>query len=80
MSKNKLVVKKVDLESFIEILTELWEKGIDFVDIHVGEDDKKISLSFIEEYLSEEAKNHLKDEMNELPPTDIKDLNIDDLI
>lgn len=80
MSKNKLVVKKVDLESFIEILTELWEKGIDFVDIHVGEDDKKISLSFVEEYLSEEAKNYLKNEMTELPPTDIKDLNIDDLI
>jgi len=72
---QKFKVKKIDLEAFLTILTDLWDKGLDYIDIELGEDDKKISILFEQEYLSDEAK-----ELNEEPPTDIKDLDINDLI
>lgn len=71
----KLTVKKIDLQSFIEILTDLWDKGIDYIDIAVGEDEKRISILFEEGYLSDEAKEQLPDK-----PTSLKDLDINDII
>ena len=73
----KLKVSKVDLEGLLAILTDLWEKGVDYIDIELSEDnDKRISVFFQEDYLSEDAKIILDDE-----PTDIKDIDdINDLI
>lgn len=73
----KLKVSKVDLEGLLSILTDLWEKGVDYIDIELSEDnDKRISVFFQEDYLSEDAKIILDDE-----PTDIKDIDdINDLI
>lgn len=73
----KLKVSKVDLEGLLTILTDLWEKGVDFIDIELSEDnDKRIAVFFQEDYLSKDAKIILDDE-----PTDIKDIdNINDLI
>jgi len=68
-------VKKIDLEAFLTILTDLWDKGLDYIDIEIGEDDKKISVLFEQDYLSDEAK-----EMNEDPPSSLDDLDINDLI
>ena len=73
----KLKVSKVDLEGLLTILTDLWEKGVDFIDIELSEDnDKRIAVFFQEDYLSKDAKISLDNE-----PTDIKDIdNINDLI
>lgn len=73
----KLKVSKVDLEGLLTILTDLWEKGVDFIDIELSEDnDKRIAVFFQEDYLSKDAKIILDNE-----PTDIKDIdNINDLI
>jgi hypothetical protein len=79
MNKNSLTIQKIELEPFIEILMDLWEKGVDFIDMRVGDDDNKIALSFKKEYMSEEARDEY-DFSKDIPPTDIKDLDINDII
>lgn len=77
MNKNSLTIKKIELEPFIEILMDLWEKGVDYVDMRVGDDDNKIALSFIKEYVSEELRDDIVEDQ---PPTDIKNLDLNDII
>lgn len=72
---QKLIVRKIDLEGLLNVLTDLWDKGLDYIDLQVGEDEKRISILFEEDYLCDEAK-----ESNEDKPTSLKDLDINDLI
>ncbi len=58
-----LIIKNVPIDELIDVLTELYEKGIDYVDImSMPGEDNKLSLVFHEEYLSEEAKEEIKEE------------------
>lgn len=53
------VLKKVDISELMDIMTELWERGVDYVDIIIKPEDNTISLMFTEDYLSDEAKQEL---------------------
>jgi hypothetical protein len=77
MSKNKIIAKKVDLEMLIETLTDLWDKGVDYVDLSTGEDGAHLSIHFSKDYLSTDLKDNVEEEE---PPTDISDLDLNDLI
>jgi len=55
---NKVVLRKIPLEIFIDVLMDIYEQGVDFVDI-VGTNDEiqdTIGVMFTKEYVSEEAK------------------------
>ena len=77
MSKNNFLVRKIDLEAFIATLTDLWDKGVDYIDLAANEDETRMAIYFSEEYMSEEFKNKTKDEEG---PTNISDLDINQLI
>ena len=51
--KKTLLLKKIHLESFIDLLLKLYEDGVDFVDIEGTLDNKQdhISIEVKEEYL-----------------------------
>lgn len=51
-----LIIKKVPIDELIDVLTELYEKGVDYVDILATGEDNKLSLVFSEEYVSEDMK------------------------
>lgn len=68
--------EKVDLQEFIDSLCSLWERGVDYIDIIINEDEKKITIDVKKEYMSEEAIE--EDEEDDF--TDISDLNINDII
>ena len=78
MSTNRFLVKKIDLELFIATLTDLWDKGVDYIDLAANEDETRMAIYFSEEYMSEEFKNHNK--TKEEGPTNISDLDINQLI
>jgi len=57
---NTLTIKKVQLNHFIETLVDLYDKGVDFIDIIGTIDDRQdsIGISFCKEYMNPEyAKN-----------------------
>ena len=77
MSTNRFLVKKIDLELFIATLTDLWDKGVDYIDLAANEDETKMAIYFTEDYMSEEFKDKIKEEEG---PTNISDLDINQLI
>lgn len=57
MENNKVTLKKIPLEVFIDALENLYNMGVDFIDI-TGTSDKvqdTIGLSFTEDYLTQDS-------------------------
>lgn len=51
-----LIIKKVPIDELIDVLTELYEKGVDYVDILATGEENKLSLVFNEDYVSEDMR------------------------
>jgi hypothetical protein len=73
MENNEQVsIKKIPLDNFIDILMDLYNKGVDYIDITGVTDDEsdKMAISFTSEYMMEGAEEEFKD----MPQLDMKDL------
>jgi hypothetical protein len=89
-------LRKIPLGPFIEILTDLFENGADFIDLSGNEDNgteaprDTLKITVKPEYLSpdieeeEEVIDHgmdfLIDNTGDLPPSPLSDDDIEDLI
>lgn len=53
-------IRKVPLEMFLDVLTDLYNKGVDYVDIIGILDDKQdsIGISFSKDYMNEELQEN----------------------
>lgn len=64
MAKDKNVtIKKIHLDSLIDILVDLYDKGVDYVDI-IGVNNKiqdSIGISFSKEYMNIELRENFDD-------------------
>jgi hypothetical protein len=71
-NNEQLTIKKVPLDSFIDILMDLYNKGVDYIDITgvTNDHSDKMAISFTSEYMMEGAEEEFKD----IPALDIKDL------
>ena len=88
MDKNQVRLRKIPLGTFIDALLELYNEGLDFIDI-VGTNDAiqdTIGIMFTEEYMSEEmrktygdATDEMLDEIEKKFSKDIDLSNDDDL-
>jgi hypothetical protein len=58
-------IEKVHLNSFISVLIQLYNKGVDYVDIEKSKGKNPLSLSFIKEYMREGTENEIFDTENE---------------
>lgn len=60
---KELKIKKVHLDSFITLLTDLYNRGVDYVDIIGVMDDKQdmVGLSFCKEYMSKDQEENFND-------------------
>jgi hypothetical protein len=54
------IIKKVPLDEIIEVFMDLYNKGVDFIDIIASEKDNRISVIFSEEYINEEALDNFE--------------------
>ena len=83
--KDPQMFKKVPITTLLEIITHLYEDGVDYIDIEkdniVDEKADRIKIKVLPEYYMDEEKN---DDDNEDIETDQKsslfDLDINDLI
>jgi len=73
MENNEvLTIKKIPLDGFIDILMDLYNKGVDYIDITgvTNHYSDKMAISFTSEYMMEGAEEEFKN----APPLDVKDL------
>ena len=71
-NKDLLTIKKVPLDGFIDVLMDLYNKGVDYIDI-IGVTNSTMdhmAISFTSDYMMEGAEEQFKD----VPPLDMKDL------
>jgi hypothetical protein len=62
------VLKKVDINELMDTMMELWTRGVDYVDIMINPKENTISLTFAEDYLSDEARESLPEmEEDDIP-------------
>lgn len=67
------VIKKVPLDEIIDVFMDLYNKGVDFIDIVASEKDNRISVIFTEEYVNQEAIDNfeLDDDNDEMKSGEI---------
>lgn len=65
---NNTRIRKVHVESFIAILSDLFQKGVDYVDVYgvAGDPADSIGLSFSKDYMSKDMETNF-DEMTFSP-------------
>ncbi len=65
--KNMSVIKKVPLDIMINILTDLYEKGVNFVDIVGNDEDEitKMTITVQPDYVDENAELEELDDLGE---------------
>jgi hypothetical protein len=79
-NNNKVVLRKIPLEIFLNVLMEIYEQGVDYVDI-IGVPDEEqdtIGVTFSQDYISPDAIDNFKiDEDNniDINLSDDQDLN-----
>ena len=82
MEKNNEVrLKKIPLFIFLEALTDIYNRGVDYVDIIgvPGEEQDSIGISVKEEYFSN-SEDEEKDEDVKLPKDFLSDEDLNQLI
>ena len=78
-NRNEITLKKIPLKLFIEVLTDAWNKGADFVDI-IGVPDElqdNIGIAIREDYYT---KGNDKDDVEIDPSKDLDDNELNQLI
>lgn len=53
---KKILIKKVSLDEIIDVFVDLYNKGVDYVDISSTEEDGKLSVVFTKEYMCKEMQ------------------------
>jgi len=57
MENNTVTIQKIPLNNFIDVLIDLYNRGVDFIDIvgTQGEDKDYMGITFSKAYMSEDA-------------------------
>ena len=85
MENREVKIQKIPLDRLIETLVDLYNKGIDYVDIAgvPGIDQDRMAIVFTKEYMTEEGKKNFgeEDELDlEFGPSKLTDDDINQLI
>lgn len=87
---KKILIKKVSLDEIIDVFVDLYNKGVDYVDISSTDEEGKLSVIFTKEYMCKEMQdsedfqrlhdsisnieNHEEEEDSKFSEDDINDL------
>lgn len=69
-NNEQLTIRKIPLDGFIDLLMDLYNKGVDYIDITgvADEQNDKMAISFTSDYMMEGAEEQFEN----TPPLDIK--------
>jgi hypothetical protein len=55
---KKVLIKKISLDEIIDVFVDLYNKGVDYVDlVNSEEDEGKLSVIFTKEYMCKEMQD-----------------------
>jgi hypothetical protein len=54
---KKILIKKVSLDEIIDVFVDLYNKGVDYVDISSTDEEGKLSVIFTKEYMCKEMQD-----------------------
>lgn len=85
MENREVKIQKIPLDRLIETLVDLYNKGIDYIDISgmPGDDQDRMAIVFSKEYMTEEGKKNFGEEDDldvEIGPKKLTDDDINQLI
>ena len=85
MENREVKIQKIPLDRLIETLVDLYNKGIDYIDIAgvPGIDQDRMAIVFTRDYMTEEGKKNFgeEDELDlEIGPSKLTDDDINQLI
>lgn len=72
MKQKQVKLRKIHLDTLMKLLVELYDKGVDYIDI-IGTVDKvqdSIGISFCSEYMNED----MKENFDNIPSKEIDDV------
>lgn len=70
-------IERIELKTFISKLVELYNKGVDYVDLRGDREptgEPSLHILYSEDYLSEEARENLHEKNDNITDTDINQL------
>lgn len=72
--ENNMKIRRVHLLSLLQILSEIYDKGVDFVDIYgvIEDGQDTIGIAFSKSYMNEEFADQFDIFTNEQLPTNVK--------
>lgn len=87
MKNNNITIKKIPLDSLIDTLVDLYNQGVDYIDIEGQQGDGRdyMAIAFNKEYMMEEAVKNFEEIPNCITEEDItksklSDEDLNDLI
>ena len=84
MANREVKIQKIPLDKLIDTLVELYNRGVDYVDIEgiQGQEFDRMAIAFTKEYMTEEGKKNFGelDVDLEIRPSKLSDNDLNDLI
>ena len=83
MENKEVNIKMIPLNPFIDTLIELYNRGVDFIDIVgvMGDKQDRLAITFTEDYMTAEGIENFKDvPKEEIFNTKLSDEDLDQLI
>lgn len=73
--KENVRIRKIHLDTLIQVLVEMYDKGVDYIDIigEINDIQDSIGISFSKEYMKED----MQENFDEIPSKHIKKGDID---
>jgi hypothetical protein len=64
MENRETVIEKIPINKFIDVLVDLYNKGVDYIDIiaEKGERQDRMAISFIPEYMTPEGVKYFEED------------------
>lgn len=86
MENREVKIQKIPLDRLIETLVDLYNKGIDYIDISgvAGDDQDRMAIVFTKDYMTEQGKKNFGEDDDEIDldigPSKLTDDDINQLI
>lgn len=73
--KENVRIRKIHLDTLIQVLVEMYDKGVDYIDIigEINDVQDSIGISFSREYMKED----MQENFDKIPSKHVKEGNID---
>jgi hypothetical protein len=73
---KKVLIKKVSLDEIIDVFVDLYNKGVDYVDLVNTDEEGKLSVIFTKEYMCKEMQE--SDEFQRMHDSIISDIDFNE--